>query len=276
MRTQSLRLTALTWLTVGILGLSACTSGGDTDPDSGTDQSASSATDSLPQLVKEGQLTVCTNPPYLPFEGVEDGQVVGFDLDLMNEVAKDLGVTMSARETPFESIESAASLDIGDCDVGASGLTINADRQAKADFSESYYQSAMGLLVPAGSAITSIETIGQAMVGVQQGTTGEQWAAENLPSGQVKQYEHLGDQITALQTGEVSGIVNDVPVLNPYAKDGQTVIEGLSDGEAFGFMVKKGNSALVDQINQTLTRIKQDGTYDQLVTKWFTNAPAAE
>ncbi|MDR2453891.1 MAG: ABC transporter substrate-binding protein [Bifidobacteriaceae bacterium] len=224
------------------------------------------------ETIKEGVLTVCTNPPYAPFEDNAGGQVVGFDMDLTSEMAKDLGLEIAFVEAPFESIESAASFDTGSCDVGASALTITADREAKLDFSNPYYETTMGLLVKEDSGITDLAGLKDKPVGVQQGTTGEDWARAQPELTQIKQFEGLGDQVTALKAGEVAGIFNDEPTLTPYAGEGFAVVGSFNTGEQFGFAVKTGNTALLEAVNATLERVNSDGTYESLIEKWFATA----
>jgi len=220
--------------------------------------------------VNAGKLTVCTEPPYAPFEEVVDGQIVGFDIDLMNEVAKDLGLELNPRETPFEAIESAAALNIGECDVGASALTITDDRAAKLDFSVPYFESTLGLLVRVDSNVTRLDDLDGKPVGVQQGTTGEIWAHEQARFGEIRQFEGLGQMISALRAGEVDGVLNDEPALVPYEQDGtMQVVDTFDTGERLGFAVKKDNTELLDQINKTLARLKSDGTFDELQARWF-------
>ncbi|MDR1825435.1 MAG: ABC transporter substrate-binding protein [Bifidobacteriaceae bacterium] len=237
--------------------------------DEGTETATEAALSFTP--IEAGKLTVCTNPPYAPFEDVVGGEVVGFDLDLMAEVAKDLGLELSIREAPFESIESAASLESGDCDVGASALGITPERQAKMLFSEPYYESQMGILVAADSGIEGLADLAGKDIGVQQGTTGEDWAKERPEiADTLRQYENLGDQMTALKAGDVVGVINDTPTLTPYVEEGYKVLTGLEgvETEPFGFVIKLDNQPLVDAVNATLTRVKADGTYDQLLDKW--------
>jgi len=222
--------------------------------------------------VNLGKLTVCTNPPYLPFQDTDTatGTIIGFDMDLMAEVANDLGLEMVPRDTPFEAIESAAALNVGDCDVGASALTITEDRKAKLDFSEPYYEAVMGMLVMADSGITSLADLEGKAVGVQQGTTGDYWAEEQPELTNVRQFEGLGEQVTALRAGEVQGVLNDEPALARYVEDGTMTIGIIfNTDETMGFAVKKGNTALLTAINQTLDRLKSDGTFDQIMERWF-------
>jgi polar amino acid transport system substrate-binding protein len=154
--------------------------------------------------------------------------------------------------------------------VGASAQTITPERQAKMEFSEPYNETTMGLLVKEDSGITDLAGLKDKPVGVQQGTTGEEWANEQPELTQIKQFESLGDQVTALKAGDVLGIFNDEPTLKPYEGEGFKVVGAFDTGEKFGYAVKQGNTALKDQINVTLDRIKTDGIYDSLIEKWFT------
>lgn len=223
------------------------------------------------QLVSDGTLTVCTNPPYEPFEYEEDGEVVGLDIAIVNEVATDLGVTLTTKVTPFEGIQSGADLNTNNCDVVASGITITPERQEKIDFSDPYFDADQGLLVPEGSDLDSVEALEGKTIGVQQATTGETWATDN--GLQTVQFEDLGLQIQALKTGQVDAVVNDIAVLGPYVSEGFEVSANFSTGEQYGLGVKQGNTALLDQIDDTLARIREDGTYDDLYTQYIGTAP---
>jgi polar amino acid transport system substrate-binding protein len=250
------------------LTLGAC---GTVEKDAGASETPSENSAEAPviETIKEGVLTVCTNPPYAPFEATEGNEVVGFDMDITTEVAKDLGLEVAFVVTPFEAIESAASFDEGSCDVGASALTITPEREEKLDFSKPYYETTMGLLVKEDSGITDLAGLKDKPVGVQQGTTGEDWARAQPELTQIKQFENLGDQVTALKAGEVLGIFNDEPTLTPYTGEGFAVVGAFDTGEQFGFAVKTGATALLAEINATLDRVNGDGTYQTLLEKWF-------
>src|SRR5450759_13951 len=99
-------------------------------------------------------------------------------MDIVNEVAKDLGVELAIKITLFEGIQSGEDLNSGNCDVVASGITINDVRESKMDFSQPYFAADQGLLVPAGSSLASVEDLAGLTVGVQQATTGAAWATE--------------------------------------------------------------------------------------------------
>jgi polar amino acid transport system substrate-binding protein len=258
MRTRT--LAALPATLAAALLLASCGGSGD-----------DTASDGEVQLVSDGTLTVCTNPPYEPFEYEEDGEVVGLDIAIVDEVAQDLGVDVTVRVSQFEGIQSGVELNSGNCDIVASGITITPDRQEKIDFSEPYFDADQGLLVPEGSDLDSIESLEGRTVGVQQATTGETWATDN--ELETVQFEDLGLQIQALKTGQVDAVVNDIAVLGPYVSEGFEVSANFSTGEQYGLGVKQGNTALLDAVNATLERIREDGTYDDIYTQYIGTAP---
>src|SRR5665648_968578 len=206
------------------LPLTSCSSTAD---DTGGDQIS---------LITDGTLTVCTNPPYEPFEFEKDGEVVGLDMDIVNEVAKDLDVELAIKITPFDGIQSGGDLNTGSCDIVASGITITPEREGKMDFSEPYFDADQGLLVPAGSGLASVEDLEGLTVGVQQATTGADWAAEQ--GLDTLEFEDLGLQIEALRSGQVDAVINDIVVLGPFAGDEFEVGTTFPTGAQYGIGVK--------------------------------------
>ena len=223
-------------------------------------------------LLDEGALTVCTNPPYEPFEYEVDGEVVGLDIDIVREVATDLDAEVEVLVTPFEGIQSGQDLASGNCDLVASGITITEEREGKMDFSDAYFDADQGLLVAAGSGLDSLEALDGLKVGVQQATTGETWAAEQGLS--TVQFEDLGLQVEALRSGQIDAAVNDIAVLGPFEDDDLEVGTTFATGEQYGLGVKTGNTALLEAVNATLERIESDGTYADIYTRHIGTAPS--
>jgi len=222
-------------------------------------------------LINEGALTVCTNPPYEPFEYEEDGEIVGLDMDIVAEVADDLGVDLEVKVTPFEGIQSGADVSSNNCDLVASGITITEEREENMDFSEPYFDADQGLLVPAGSGLDSAEDLEGLRVGVQQATTGLDWAEEQGLT--TVEFEDLGLQVQALRNGDVDAIINDIAVLGPFTDDELEIGTVFPTGEQYGFGVETGNTALLRAVNDTLARILTDGTYDEIYEKYIGTAP---
>lgn len=251
-------------LVVGALALAGCSSDGAATPEAnGLD------------LVEAGKLTICTNPPFEPFEYTDDsGAVVGMDIDIAAEVAADLGLEPAVTITPFETIESGTDLEVGNCDLVASGITITEERQAKFDFSDPYFDSDLGILVKAGSGIASEAELAGVKIGVQQATTGDRWVSDRGLTG--VQFEDSGLPVEALRTDQVGAVVNDIAVLGPFTGDGLEVVATIPTGEQFGLGVKKGNAALLDAVNATLARIMTDGTFDTIYTEHIGTAPLTD
>lgn len=236
-------------------------------------------TESGAELIKEGTLTVCTHLPYEPFQYTEGGEVVGFDVDLMDLVAEELGVEQKIFDTPFEGIQSGQALNTGKCDVAAAGMTITDERARVIDFSDPYFDATQALLVKKGSGIASLEDLSGKSLAVQEGTTGALYAQDNAPDDvELRSFEDLALLQTAVKTGQVDAGINDNGVLFDYVQDNPDleVSTEFDTGEQYGFAVKKdGNDSLLDTINEVLATAQEDGTYDDIYEKWFGEAPSS-
>src|SRR5690606_7362659 len=198
---------------VAALALAACGGGGDggdggdggeTGGDGGGDAASGLG------LVAAGTLTACSDPPCPPFE-VEDSSAEsgysGFDMDVMQEIATRLDLTLSVQDVSFDALQSGAVLGAGQCDVGASAMTITEERAQNLDFSDPYYDSLQSLLVPADSGVTSLDNFSGSL-GVQQGTTGQSYAEEHAPEGaELIEFPSDGELWPALQGGTIQGIL---------------------------------------------------------------------
>lgn len=250
------------------LALAGCATGGD-----------KATTESGVEVVEAGNLTVCTHLPYEPFEYNQGGRVVGFDIDLMNLVAEELGLQVKVFNTPFEGIETGQSMNVGDCDIAAAGMTITEDREKVMDFSDGYFDATQALLVKKGSGIDSLDDLKGKTLGVQVSTTGRLYAEENAPEGvDLKIYEDLAVLTTAVKSGSIPAAVNDNSVLYDYVADnpGLEVSTEFDTGESYGFGVaEEGSEDLLETVNEVLATAKEDGTYDELFAKYFPTAPTS-
>ncbi|WP_116049524.1 basic amino acid ABC transporter substrate-binding protein [Amycolatopsis palatopharyngis] len=231
-------------------------------------------------LVKEGALTTCTHLPYPPFQFTQGGETVGFDVDLVDLVAKDLGVEQEIFDTSFEGIESGQSFETGQCDLAAAAITIKDERKKVMDFSEGYFDANQVLLVKKGSGIDSLDKLKGKTLGVQLSTTGEDYGEEHKGEFgyNVRQFEDLALLQTAVKTGQVDAGINDNFVMYQFVKDNPDteVTEEFETGEEYGIAVRKGNGALLAKINEVLAKAKSDGTYDQIYEKWFGTKPESK
>lgn len=248
------------------LSLAAC---GEPDDGGGNGGSASGE----PDLVKSGTLTVCSDVPYPPFEDFDKGSDLGykgFDIDIVQAVAKDMGVKLTIKDSSFDTLQSGLALNSGQCDMAASAMTITEDRAKNLDFSDGYYDSKQSLLVPKGSDIRSINDLDGKRVGVQQGTTGKAYAEEHAKGATLPSFPSDAEMFSALKAGSVDALLQDLPVNLDHTKGGQfEIVEEYDTGEEYGFAIKKGNSALVKDVNDALSKLRDSGEYDKLYNKYF-------
>lgn len=233
-------------------------------------------TESGVKLVAEGKLTVCTHLPYEPFQYKEGGEIVGFDVDLMDLVAEELGLEQEIVNTPFETIETGQAMNTGKCDIAAAGMTITDARAEVMDFSDGYFDATQALLVKKDAGYDSLESLSGKTLGVQISTTGEQYAEENAPDDvELKIFEDLALLVTAVKSGNIDAAINDNSVLYDYVeKNADTEVSVEFDtGESYGFAVAKDeNDALLETVNDVLAQAKEDGTYNELFKEYFPTA----
>ncbi|MEU9922898.1 basic amino acid ABC transporter substrate-binding protein [Streptomyces griseoluteus] len=223
-------------------------------------------------LANAGALTVCTHLPYPPFQSVIDGKVQGFDVSLIDLVAKDLGVKQKIVDTPFENFKTGAFLNSGQCDLAAAGMTITDERKKNVDFSDPYFEATQAVLASKKSGIKSLADLKGKKLGAQAQTTGEDFAKSK---GLDPVSFHSSDAVlNGLRTGQVQAVVIDYPVVQGWLKDKANssafqVVDNINTGEQYGFTVKKGNTALRDAINKALAHAKSDGEYKKIYEKWI-------
>jgi polar amino acid transport system substrate-binding protein len=230
-------------------------------------------TESGVQVVNSGKLTVCTHLPYEPFQYNQGGEIVGFDVDLMDLAADDLGLEQEIVNTPFETIETGQAMATGKCDIAAAGMTITEERDQVIDFSDPYFEATQALLVKKGAGYDSLESLDGKTLGVQVATTGEQYANDNAPDGvEIKVFEDLALLLEAVKSGSIDAAINDNTVLVDYAdKNPDTEMTAeFETGEQYGFGVAQGEDAdLLDAVNKAFADAHEDGTYDKLFEKYF-------
>jgi len=255
------RLPALAAATLAALALSSC----------GSDDSGKTSTGA--DVITKGTLTVCSDVPYPPFEDFDKSSDLGFkgfDVDIVNEIAERLDLTLKIKDSSFDALQSGQALNAGQCDLAASAMTITDDRKKNLDFAEGYYDSKQSLLVPADSDIAGIGDLDGVKVGVQQGTTGKTYTEENADGAKIVTFPSDAEMFQAIKAGQVQALLQDLPVNLDHTKDGQfKVVETYDTDEEYGFAIKKGNSQLVDDINGALDEMRDDGTYDEIYNKYF-------
>lgn len=229
-------------------------------------------------VVEKGKLTTCTHLPYPPFQFEQDGKIVGFDVALVDLVAKNLQVEQKILDTPFENFKTGAFLNSGECDLAAAGMTITDERKKNVDFSVPYFDATQALLATKKSGVKTLADIKsqKKKLGAQAETTGESYAKSE--GFDPVAFESSDAVLNGLRTGQVDAVVIDYPVVQGWLKDkanaAQFVLgENIETGEQYGFSVKKGNDKLRAAIDKAIKDARADGTYDKLYEQWIGPLP---
>jgi ABC-type amino acid transport substrate-binding protein len=218
------------------------------------------------------EITVGSDIPYPPFEfGKPPYQ--GFDVDVVNEIAKGLGSQVTFKKTAFDTI--FRDLAQGKFDMVASASTITPERAKTVDFSDSYFPADQSLMVKKGSDIKTVEDLNGKIVGAQLGTTGADYAKDNTDARTVRTYDLIDDAFNALEAGQVEAVINDCPV-SKYAERAHrnlVVVEAIDTNEQYGLAFAKDSDDLLNAVNEELAKLKDNGGLERISQKWFGGEP---
>ncbi len=236
---------------------------------------AAEATDGEYTLVEAGKLTCISNLYFPPFESMDEktGEPVGFDIDMSKSLAEHLGLEANwLASQAFDSLVPTIKAG-GTADVAIAGMTITDARKAEVDMSDPYVDSNQSLVTKVGSEET-LDSLNAAekKIAVQAGTTGADWAAENLPDATIVPLDDIISAMNGVLTGSYDGLVTDLPVSSYQIKNSFTelqIIEEIPTGEQYGIAISKDNPGLTAAINQALADMADDGSMAEIQVKWF-------
>jgi len=210
-----------------------------------------------------------------PFEFTQDGELVGFDIDLAEAVIERAGYEVGEwTDIEFDSL--IPSLVEGNIDMAAAAMTITEERQETIAFSSPYYEADQAVLIrdDGDFDLESVEDLGGLVVGAQSGTTGEGELEDLIDDGTIdeddsRQYENYTLGVQDLENENVDALILDVPVAETFADSRSVVVAFIIEtGEEYGFGLRQDDNR-IDDLNAALEEIQEDGTYDDLVTEWF-------
>ncbi|MCI4397173.1 MAG: basic amino acid ABC transporter substrate-binding protein [Thermoprotei archaeon] len=236
-----------------------------------TSQPTSTTTGSSSQRI----LKVGTSPDFPPFEFIDDkGNIVGFDIDLVNTLANMTGYKVQIVSMSFDSLILA--LQNKQIDVIAAGLTIRPDREKVVAFTIPYWNATMSIVVRNGSSFMpkSLDDLVGKTVGAETSTTGEMLLKDyvNQTGKQIniKSYENFILIVQDLVNGKLDAAMIDTPVAQSFMKQYPVTISATIDtGQRFGLAVNKDDTQLLNQLNAALQQLLNSPEWDKLVSKWF-------
>jgi ABC-type amino acid transport substrate-binding protein len=229
-------------------------------------------------------LTWGTNAAFPPFESVNaKGEVEGFDKDLADVIGEELGVEMQVIDTAFETL--FAGLEAKKFDMVIAGVTITSERMDKMDFSDPYFEAGQLITVRVDyDEIQDENDFAGKVLGVQIGTTADEivsrmQAGEDEYEGkavdikEIKRYDNYPQAFLDLQHGNLDAVIVDEPVGKAYVKEHGDKVKLVSEEpfvkEYTAIAFRKGDTEMVNKVNDVLKKIKEDGRYDEMLDKWF-------
>lgn len=216
-------------------------------------------------------LVMGTNAGFKPFEYKQGDEIVGFDVDLAREIARSMDKELVIEDMSFDGLLPA--LDSGQVDMVVAGMSVTPDRAKNALFSDPYYAAAQRMIVKKGSPIRNKYQLEGKKIGVQLGTTGDVLASE-INGSKVSQFPTAPSVLTELNAGGVDVVIlDDAPAAQYSAGFAELeILPGELSSENYAIAIKKGNTDLLDKVNRAIAAMKQDGRYDNLISKHFGEA----
>ena len=249
---------------------------------------------SLVACGKSNKLVIGTNAAFPPFEYKEDGNITGFDMDLIKKYGESVGKKIEIKDMDFDAALTSAST--GKIDIAIAGITKNEKREKTLSFSDGYYSSNQVVVLSTATA-NAIKTATETMtndekityilsqlegkkIGVQRATTGQfyvegdaDWEFDGIKDAKCNPYDNGGLAIKDLNDGKIDAVILDeAPAKNIVSKNYSTTLSILDSAlteEEYAIAVKKGNTELVNSLNEFIKTIKANGEYDKLLEKYF-------
>lgn len=265
------KIVALVAAAAMVLSMAAC---GSTD-NSSSDAKDGSAAAETTKTSDSDTLVMATNATFPPYEYVDGEECKGIDIEIAQAIADAMGKKLEVDDIDFDSIIPA--ITTGKADMALAGMTVTDERKENVDFSDSYATGVQVIIVPEDSDITGPDDLANdKMIGVQQGTTGHIYCSDTPEKGgfgedHVTAYPNGASAIQALQTGKVDAVVIDNEPAKAFVAEnpGLKILDTEYVTEDYAIAVKKGNTELLDQINETLAKLKADGKLQSIIDKYI-------
>lgn len=250
------------------LSLAACGGGASSAP-------AGSTADTGLATVEEGKLTMSTNAAFPPYEmTTDDNEIVGIDVEIAAAIAEKLGLELQVDDMDFDAALEAVQQ--GKSDIVIAGVSVTDERLLVMDFSDSYATGIQSIIVPEDSDIESVDDLEGKLIGTQMGTTGFLYCSDTPENGgfgeeNVVPYDNGLTAVQALLNGSVDCVVIDNAPAKEFvaSNPGLKLLDTQYVEEEYAIGVGKGNTALLDAVNNALAELKADGTVQAILDKYI-------
>lgn len=237
-----------------------------------TEQSSQSAV--MQKIKKNGKLVLGTSADYPPYEFHKSvngkDEIVGFDIQIAEQIAKDLGVQLEKKDMKFDGL--LAALDQGNVDLIISGMTPTEERKKNVDFSDVYYTAVQTIIVRSADKdkFKTADDLKGKKIGVQKGAIQEEIAKKQVPGAEAVALPKISDLVLSLKSNKIDAVILESPVATSNLKANTDLsfsdIKLTTEDAGSAAAIKKGNEDLVKEVNKTLAKLKADKSIDKFVT----------
>lgn len=259
---------------MSILAITACGDSEAVETNTGDNASTTGGT-TVAEIQEKGELVVATSADYPPYEWhlVKDGKdtVVGFDIDIAQKIADELGVELVINDMDFNGLIPAVST--GKADLVIAGMNPTPERAENVDFTDVYVTTEDVVLIKKEDQdkFDSLESLKEMKWATQKATIQEDFLKESYPDSYLQSVGKWGAAILSLTTGKVDGILMVETVASQYAKSNEDLavaeIDLGSEPNQAAIAVQKGSDEFLTTINDFLKEMQEDGTIDKLIEK---------
>jgi len=215
--------------------------------------------------------TVGADNSFVPFDFQEKGKLTGFDIDLINAIAKDAGFKVKYETSNFDGI--IPGLQTKSFDMAVAGIGITDERKKAVDFSDPYYESGLAIGVKKDvNDIKDLKDLEGKKIATRLGSTSAHFIKSNIKGAEAKEFEQLDQAYLAVENGSVDAVLYDMPNVAYYIKTKGESLKIVGDkykAENYGIAFAKGNPELVKAVNKSLKHLQDNGEYDKISEKWF-------
>ena len=196
---------------------------------------------------------------------LDNGEIVGVDIDIAREIAKEMGKELVVKDVAFDSIIN--EVKTGKADFGAAGISYTDERAKQVDFSINYSTSNQVVVVKNGSNIRDVNNIDGKKIAVQLGSVADTYVTSNFKNSEIVREKKYLAAIQDLKDGKADAVVMDELPAKEMVKNNNDImiLSGNLASDSYGMVVKKGNTKLLNTIDKVLNRLKENGKIDKYV-----------
>lgn len=216
----------------------------------------------------KNEIIMVTEAGFAPYEYYENGEIVGVDVAIAKEIAKELGKKLVVKNIDFDSIVS--ELKSGKADFAAAGMSITEERKKQVDFTIEYVTSNQVVVVKKDSSLNDITQLDGKRIAVQLGTVGDSYVTENYKNSEINRQKKFLVAAEAVKNNKADCIVMDqIPAQQLVSQNPELkILDGILFKDSYGMAVKKGNTELLDTMNTVLQRLIDEGKIEEYIIEY--------